>query len=174
MKFFHRSSQQPSQIGLGFALASSALSRFVRLAAVSVTPQSKQVSEPTGSIEPPDCVSGVFIRQWPAVAEPARSARLPALGFQRRSIPDIGPHRRRFRRMGRIGGRMVRLSLWFASGGDSPRRCQFAPSAGSERTSLGTGSRYSSHSRCRSPSPTAQNQAVEQTGGSSFRELSLA
>jgi hypothetical protein len=30
------------------------------------------VSEPTGFSEPPDCVSGLFIRQWPAVAEPER------------------------------------------------------------------------------------------------------
>ena len=29
-------------------------------------------AEPTGSSEPPDCVSGVFMRQWPAVAEPER------------------------------------------------------------------------------------------------------
>jgi hypothetical protein len=38
-------------------------------------------AEPTGFSEPPDCVSGdllrslVFIRQWPAVAEPARSEK---------------------------------------------------------------------------------------------------
>jgi hypothetical protein len=31
------------------------------------------LSEPTGFSEPPDRVSGVFIRQWPAVAEPERS-----------------------------------------------------------------------------------------------------
>jgi hypothetical protein len=31
------------------------------------------VAQPTGFSEPPGCVSGVFIRQWPAVAEPARS-----------------------------------------------------------------------------------------------------
>jgi hypothetical protein len=34
------------------------------------------MAEPTGSSEPPDFVSGVFRRQWPAVAEPARSATL--------------------------------------------------------------------------------------------------
>jgi hypothetical protein len=35
-------------------------------------------SEPTGSSEPPDCVSGLFIRLGPAVAEPARSAGSPS------------------------------------------------------------------------------------------------
>jgi len=30
------------------------------------------LAEPTGSSEPPDCVSGVFIHHWPAVAEPER------------------------------------------------------------------------------------------------------
>jgi hypothetical protein len=33
-------------------------------------------TEPTGSSEPPDCVSGAFIRHWPAVAEPARWTKL--------------------------------------------------------------------------------------------------
>ncbi len=33
-------------------------------------------AEPTGFSEPPDCVSGVFMRLWPAVAEPERSAVL--------------------------------------------------------------------------------------------------
>src|ERR1035437_1381452 len=33
-------------------------------------------SEPTGFSEPPDCVSGLFIRLWPAGAEPARSELL--------------------------------------------------------------------------------------------------
>jgi hypothetical protein len=35
---------------------------------------STMISEPTGFSEPPDCVSGLFIRQWPAVAEPERWA----------------------------------------------------------------------------------------------------
>jgi hypothetical protein len=45
-------------------------------ASFATSPAAKRIAgaQPTGFSEPPDCVSGLFIRQWPAVAEPARYA----------------------------------------------------------------------------------------------------
>jgi hypothetical protein len=44
----------------------TASSRFVG------SPPRARIAEPTGFSEPPDCVSGLFISLWTAVAEPAR------------------------------------------------------------------------------------------------------
>jgi hypothetical protein len=58
------------------AIASCLVLAFTSVECRSVIETLQQGSEPTGSSEPPDCVSGLFIRQWPAVAEPARSANV--------------------------------------------------------------------------------------------------